>query len=171
MVSANLGAAAALAFTANGILIVLVQIPVARRLARRDPAGDPGRPLLAAVLLYSLSFVLLGLLAQSVVSLMVAIMVFTFAEVLFAPSVDAACLEEAGQLSAATVLGRRQLVAALGEAVGGGVGLALFVSMSRAGSSRAYWLILGLVGLLLMLPLLRRPNPLPVSPSAIHEGL
>jgi MFS family permease len=126
-------------YTINAVLIVVAQLGVTR-LAERLVGG---RQVITAVVAYSmftLAFAAIYLV-PGYLGAALGVVLFTLAEMMFVPTMDVLLLRLLGNQSRAIGYGLFSMGDAIGEAVGGGVGVAVYRWLSGGGHGREFWLI------------------------------
>jgi len=126
-------------YTLNALLIVAAQLSVTR-LAGRWTKDRPAIAAVAAYTTFTLSFITIYLV-PGYPGAVAAVVVFTLAEMMFVPTMDVLLLRLLGQESRAIGYGMFSIGNAMGEAVGGGVGVAVYRWLSGSGYGREFWLI------------------------------
>jgi MFS transporter, DHA1 family, multidrug resistance protein len=126
-------------YTLNALLIVVAQLGVTR-LAEWRTKGRPTITAVAAYTTFTLSFITIYLVPGYLGAVM-AVIVFTLAEMMFVPTMDVLLLGVLGQESRAIGYAMFSLGDALGEGVGGGVGVAFYRWLSSSGYGQGFWLI------------------------------
>jgi len=147
-------------FTANAILVVVLQIPVAAHTARRLSAGTPPvNFLLVGVVIFAVAFAVMAGAGGSIPGAMVAVAVFSLAETFFTPMVNTAFAEIPGDRPTVELFNLRQVAATAGEALGAFAGGALFLVAVEHHLRPWYWILLAGVGVAsaLLLAATRKP--------------
>jgi MFS family permease len=126
-------------YTLNALLIVVTQLGVTR-LAEWRTRDRPAIIAVVAYTMFTLSFITIYLVPGYLGAVM-AVIVFTLAEMMFVPTMDVLLLGVLGQESRAIGYAMFSLGDALGEGVGGGVGAALYRWLSSSGYGQGFWLI------------------------------
>jgi DHA1 family multidrug resistance protein-like MFS transporter len=133
-------------YTLNSLLIVVAQLSV----IRLTESWTKGRQVIIAVTAYAtftLSFSTIYLVPGYPGAVM-AVVVFTVAEMMFVPTMDVLLLRVLGEESRSIGYGMFSLSDAAGEAVGGGVGVTVYRWLSGSGYGHEFWMIMA--GLALM---------------------
>jgi MFS transporter, DHA1 family, multidrug resistance protein len=126
-------------YTLNALIIVAAQLAVTRQLGR----WHKERQTVIAVTAYTtfaLSF-LMVYLVPGYPGAVLGVIVFTFAEMMFVPTMDVFLLSLLGDHSRAVGYGLFSIGDALGEGVGGGVGVAVYRWLADSGHGSDFWLI------------------------------
>lgn len=127
---------AALYFSVNGILIILLQYPMAqlmRRLTQKSSAKF-NRLLVAGNLILSLSLVLFSIaIHTSGIVLMLAVILFTVSELIWGPLYDTLIEEVRGQVNAMVAFGMIGIFWGLAESGGASAGLYLMEKSKTMG--------------------------------------
>jgi MFS transporter, DHA1 family, multidrug resistance protein len=148
-VSSTLHAGGSLGFlyTLNALLIVVAQLGVTR-LAESWGRGRHDLVAVAAYATFALAFAVI-FLAPGYPGAVAGVVVFTVAEMLFVPTMDVLLLKILGQESRAIGYGVFSLGNAVGEGIGGGLGVAVYRwTASGGGHPGAFWLGAAVLGLL-----------------------
>jgi MFS family permease len=144
-------------FTANAILVVVLQIPVTAYTARKLAAGtSPLTFLLVGVAIFAAAFAVMGGGGAAVAGVFVAVAVFSLAETFFTPMVNTAFSEIPGDRPIVELFNLRQVAATTGESLGAFTGGALFLTAVEHQIRPLYWGALAMLGMLGVLPYLRR---------------
>ncbi|MCZ7413973.1 MULTISPECIES: MFS transporter [unclassified Streptomyces] len=129
-------------FTMSAVLIVLVQVPVSKGVARLLDRGlDLMTVLFTGLALFAAAFVVLALSGGDPVVLYAAVAVFTLGEILFAPTVDSA-FAAAGEASSSSFVATftgKQITLATGESIGALIGGSVFLAVRDSLSPALYW--------------------------------
>ncbi|ANP54938.1 MFS family permease [Streptomyces griseochromogenes] len=134
-------------FSLNAVLVVGLQIPVTAFMRRgMERGGHPLRYLLLGLLAFSCAYAVLGLGAHSLVAAFAAVVVFTFAETLFTPTVSTAFAELGGDRPVVELLSLRQVATAAGESAGSFAGGTFFLLASSHGGPGVFWFPLAAAG-------------------------
>jgi DHA1 family multidrug resistance protein-like MFS transporter len=135
-------------FSLNAVLVVVLQIPVTVYLKRGMERGEPPlRYLLLGLLVFSCSFAVLGLDSGSLTMAYTAIVIFSFAETLFTPTVNTAFVDLGGDRPVVEVFNLRQVATATGESLGSFAGGTFFLLATAHGVLAGYWFALAAIGL------------------------
>lgn len=126
-------------YTLNALLIVMAQLAVTR-LAERWSGGRPAITAVAAYTTFALSFFMIYLV-PGYLGALVGVIVFTAAEMMFVPTMDVLLLRLLGSQSRAVGYGLFSIGNALGESVGGGVGVAVYRWLATSGHGSEFWLV------------------------------
>jgi MFS family permease len=157
-------------FTANAILVVVLQIPVAAYTARRLSAGtSPFRFLLLGVAVFAAAFAVMGGAGGSIAGAMAAVGVFSLAETFFTPMVNTAFAEIPGDRPTVELFNLRQVAATAGEALGAFSGGALFLIAVEHQLRPLYWILLAVGGVLSVLLLAATRNPAQTARKAVTK--
>lgn len=126
-------------FTLNALLVVCLQLGVTR-LAER---WTKGRRLVTIVLAYGVFVVsfMTPYLLPGYVGAVIFVMLFTLGEMMFVPSADVVFVTLIGQRSRAVGYSLFAISTALGEAIGGGAGVATYRWLSDHGHGQEFWLM------------------------------
>ncbi|MYS92349.1 MULTISPECIES: MFS transporter [Streptomyces] len=136
-------------FTVNAVLVVALQIPVTVYMRRGMDRGEPAmRYLLMGLLAFSCAFAALGVNGGSLVVAFAAVVVFTFGETLFTPTVSTAFADFGGERPVVEVLNLRQVATAVGESAGSFVGGTFFLLAAAHGVQAGFWYALAATGVL-----------------------
>lgn len=139
-------------FTANAVLVVVAQIPVALFVRRRLENGTSPLALLVwGTAGFGLSFVVLGSAGALLAGTFAGVAVFSLAETLFTPMVNTAYSELPGERPLVELFNMRQVAATVGESAGAFAGGALFLFASQHAPGWAYWTALALVAAVVVL--------------------
>lgn len=128
----------------NGILVVLLQIPVGRWMNTALSGGREGYRLMLAFLLFGVSF-LINAFADTIGGYYVFVALFTLAEMLFIPTIDAFVSTAAHPELRITYFSVIGLSTALGEGIGVYTGLQFIHMWSLYGQLSYFWLSLALL--------------------------
>jgi DHA1 family multidrug resistance protein-like MFS transporter len=132
-------------YTLNALLIVVAQLGVTR-LAAWWTKDRQVSAAVAAYTTFTLSFITIYLV-PGYLGAVLAVVVFTLAEMMFVPTMDVLLLRLLGQESRAIGYGIFSISNAVGEGVGGGVGVAVYRWLSDGGDGGKFWLIAAALGL------------------------
>ena len=132
-------------YTLNALLIVVAQMSVTR-LTEWWTKDRQAITAVAAYTTFTLSFITIYLVPGYLGAVM-AVIVFTLAEMMFVPTMDVLLLRVLGQKSRAIGYAMFSLGDAAGEGVGGGVGVALYRLLAGSGYGQEFWLITAAVAL------------------------
>jgi DHA1 family multidrug resistance protein-like MFS transporter len=125
-------------YTLNALLIVGAQLTVSRA-AGRMGGGRAAHTMLFGYLTWALAFlVAFGVPGRT--GVIAFTIVFTLAEMLFVPSVDVLLLDLIGGRNRAVGYSILSISTALGEASGGGSGVATYRWLAERGAGRDFWL-------------------------------
>ncbi|OLR94788.1 MFS transporter [Actinokineospora bangkokensis] len=139
-------------FTANAVLVVVLQIPVTAYCSRKLGAGTPPVLfLLVGVGTFAAAFALMGATGAAVAGMLAAVAVFSLAETFFTPMVNTAFSVIPGDRPVVELFNLRQVAATAGESVGAFTGGALFLVAAEHGSRPVYWGALAVVGAVVVL--------------------
>ncbi len=151
-------------FTANAVLVVVVQIPVSAYAARRITAGtSPLALLLAGVGIFAAAFAVMAAGGAALPGVFFAVAVFSLAETFFTPMVNTAFSGIPGDRPVVEVFNLRQIAATAGESAGAFAGGALFAIAASHQAQPAYWAALSALGVLTV-ALYRRHSLQKVAP-------
>jgi MFS family permease len=163
-------------YTLNALFIVGAQVVVTHR-AERASRGRPAQVVVVAYGAFGLAFALLAIV-PGYLGAVAAVVVFTIGEMLFVPTMDVVLLGLLGGRSRAIGYGAFSLSNALGEAVGGGVGVATYRLLAAHGHERLFWFAVTVVALFSALLAYRmrmliaeRPEPVavPAGPAGRND--
>lgn len=144
-------------FTANAVLVVVAQIPVALYTKRRLEAGSaPLTFLVVGIVVFASSFAVLGVAGATVVGTFAAVTVFSLAETFFTPMVNTAFTAIPGDRPLVELFNMRQVAATVGESLGAFTGGALFLTAGQHGCAWLYWSLLAVIGITASVPYLWR---------------
>jgi DHA1 family multidrug resistance protein-like MFS transporter len=144
-------------FTANAVLVVVLQIPVSAYAARRITAGSsPLTLLLVGVGVFAAAFAVMTAGGAALPGVFAAVAVFSLAETLFTPMVNTAFSEIRGDRPVVEVFNLRQIAATVGESTGAFAGGALFGIATSYGVKSTYWAALAALGVLTVVAYRRR---------------
>jgi MFS family permease len=136
-----------LLYTLNALLIVATQLAVTR-LSETWSGGRPGTVAVAGYALFALAFAVIATV-PGYPGAVTGVVVFTCAEMLFVPTMDVLLLRLLGGQSRAIGYGVFSIANALGEGVGGGLGVTLYRwTAAGRGTPGLFWLAAAAVGLL-----------------------
>ena len=136
-------------FTLNAVLVVSLQVPVSRWIGRRLSAGEaPLKWLLVGVVIFGLSFAVVGTGGTTVLSAYLAIAILSVAETIFTPLVSTAFVEAGRGRPPVEILNLRQIAATIGESTGALIGGSLFLIAAGAQYQALFWWSLVVVALL-----------------------
>lgn len=134
-------------FTVNAIAVAALQVPVARQTRRGLNRSMPAlRYLLIGVAMYSAAYLIFGIAGSAVVGAFAGVAVFSLAETYFAPAVNIAYAEIAGERPVVEAFNMRQIAVSVGESLGSFCGGAIFLSAIAHGLRAEYWIILAIGG-------------------------
>ncbi|MCG3462478.1 MFS transporter [Xenorhabdus bovienii] len=136
-------------YTLNALLVVFLQLAV-MRLTAHWQIEKPILTVIAAYAIFSLAFISVYLVPGYFGAVMFVV-IFTFAEMMFMPSMDVLLLSIIGQGSRAVGYSILSISTALGETIGGGMGVAIYRGLADQGYSNSFWLLLALISLLFTL--------------------
>ncbi|HEY3606275.1 MAG TPA: MFS transporter [Pseudonocardiaceae bacterium] len=147
-VSTTLHATGALGwlYTINALFIVVAQLGVTWLTERLTG----GRQLIAAVTsyaLFALAFATI-FLVPGYLGAVLGVVIFTLAEMMFVPTMDVLLLRLLGSHSRAIGYGLFSMGDAIGEGVGGGLGVAVYRWLAGSGHGREFWLVAAALALL-----------------------
>ncbi len=138
-------------FTANAVLVVLVQIPVTALSAGRLEAGaQPVAFLLMGIAIFGAAFLSMAVAGALVAGTFAAIAIFSVAETFFTPFVATAFAELPGGRPVLEGFALLQVAMAIGEPLGAFSGGSLYSLAAGAGLGAAYWVVLGALALLVV---------------------
>jgi MFS family permease len=148
----------------NALAVILLQIPVSHYVLKKFPQQKPTYQLFASYLIFSLSFLVAGIYPSFAV-LALTIAIFTLAEMLLTPSVDAIVSLYAPPNLRTTYFSVMSISRALGESFGGYAGLHLLGFWSERQQHQYFWFSLALLVLIasVVLWLTVRNEPEPVQ--------
>jgi MFS family permease len=126
-------------YTLNALLVVFVQLGVTR-LAERLVRGGAASTVVLAYATFALAFAL-AYLIPGYAGAVVFVVVFTLAEMMFVPSVDVVLLDIIGPHNRAVGYSILSISTAIGEASGGGAGVAGYRWLADHGYGSQFWLI------------------------------
>jgi DHA1 family multidrug resistance protein-like MFS transporter len=156
-------------YTLNALLIVATQLGVTR-LAEWGSGGRPAVVAVAAYTMFGASFASI-LLVAGYPGAVLAVVLFTLAEMLFVPTMDVLLLGLLGQGSRAIGYAMFSIANALGEGVGGGVGVAVYRSASESGHGSWFWLAASAAAMVFALVTHRRREAItPARPVPRRAG-
>ncbi|WP_373428667.1 MFS transporter [Streptomyces sp. B1I3] len=136
-------------FTLNAVLVVALQIPVTLWMNRGlEHHAGPVRYLRIGLVVFAVAFALLGADSTGLITVFVALAVFSLAETVFTPTVSTAFAGLDGDRPIVEVFNLRQVATAGGESLGSFAGGTLFLLASAHGLLAWYWSALAAVGLL-----------------------
>jgi MFS family permease len=130
-------------YTLNAMLVVFLQLPVTH-LAGSWNSGRQMQTVRLAYLTFTLAFVV-PFLVPGYAGAATFVLLFTLAEMMFVPSVDVLLLALIGQESRAVGYSVLSISTALGESIGGGMGVAAYRWLTDHGHGDEFWL--GMAGL------------------------
>lgn len=130
-------------YTLNALLIVAVQLPVTRQL-ERAVKGRQSVSAVSAYVAFALSFLMIYLV-PGYPGAVLGVVLFTFAEMMFVPSMDVFLLSLIGGHSRAIGYGLFAIADALGEGVGGGIGVAVYRWLVGGGHQGVFWLTTAMI--------------------------
>lgn len=134
-------------FTANAVVVVVAQAFTTMLTTARLNRGISANRILAfGVLVFAVSFVVLGSGGSSVAMLFVGVVVFSLAETVFTPLVNTAFAAIPGDRPLVELFNLRQIAVTLGEATGSFAGGALFLSAEVHHLGTLYWILLAVLG-------------------------
>lgn len=147
----------------NGILVVLLQIPIGRLMDTTLSGKREGYRLMLAFILFGVSFSM-NAIVDSIGGYYVFVAIFTIAEMLFIPTIDAFVSTAANPDLRITYFSVIGLSTALGEGVGVYTGLQLIYIWSLYGKLSYFWLSLALLsGLALLLYVMLNRSPVHIK--------
>lgn len=133
-------------FALNAVLIILLQYPLAAGLSRR-PSGMRSESYMEVLalgfVLFGVSFVVLGAAGAALAGVYAAVVLFTLAEMLSTPLLDAAFAHLGHAGRHVLSFNARKLAQVVGEGVGGFSGIALQNFFVHHGGESSYWWLLG----------------------------
>lgn len=126
-------------YTLNALLIVAAQLAVTRLMGRW---GRERQAVIAVVAYatFAISFLAIYLIS-GYLGAVTGVIVFTLAEMMFVPTMDVFLLGLLGHHSRAVGYGIFSIGNALGEGVGGGVGVAVYRWLASSGDGSDFWLV------------------------------
>ncbi|WP_346827487.1 MFS transporter [Serratia inhibens] len=133
-------------YTLNALLVVFLQLAVTRLTAHWQ-VEKPILTVISAYAIFSLAFISVYL-APGYLGAVVFVVIFTIAEMMFMPSMDVLLLSIIGQGSRAVGYSILSISTALGETLGGGIGVATYRWLADQGYNNIFWLILALLSLM-----------------------
>jgi predicted MFS family arabinose efflux permease len=134
-------------FTANAILVILLQIPVSMFVSRRLREGEsPMRFLRTGAFLFAVTFAVMAAIGASPIGTFAVVCLFSFAETVFSPMINTVFSELSTGRSLISAFNIRMVASALGDAVGAFCGAALFLLFSDAHNTYQYWALLAVLG-------------------------
>jgi MFS transporter, DHA1 family, multidrug resistance protein len=146
-------------FTANGILVVVVQVPMTTYVTRRLVAGvAPVGFLVAGILTFAAAFMVMGITGTTVIGAFATVVVFSVAETLFTPMVNTAFSNIQGGRPTVELFNLRQVAVTAGESLGSFVGGALFLTALAYHVGSLYWVLPAAVGAVAALSYLMTRN-------------
>ncbi|MFF1828218.1 MFS transporter [Paenarthrobacter sp. NPDC058040] len=149
----------ALFYTLNGVLVVIVQIPVSYLVERRLQRGTSALSILVfGVCILGLSMPLFAARegVAGIVLVCLGVVLFTVGETIFTPILNVAYANTAEGRPVVESMNMRQLTSAVGEGVGAWAGLSVFVSLSGSQFGLVYWLGLLVLSALTLFALVPR---------------
>lgn len=137
-------------FTVNAVLIVTLQMLVAKGTShlQKERGFTTERLLLISYLFFAGSFVIVGAAGAWLLLLYVSVAVFTFGEMLFTPMSSTIASSMAKPGKRVLYFNALNVSQALGEGLGVYLGVAVLNWFITAGMAPLYWYLLGAVGLL-----------------------
>jgi MFS family permease len=125
-------------YTLNALLVVLLQLPVTN-LAQHWSNGRQLHIVQFSYATFTLSFIM-PLIIPGYMGAVVLVLLFTLAEMMFVPSVDVLLLSLIGKENRAVGYSVLSVSTAVGELVGGGMGVAIYRWMADHGYPNGFWL-------------------------------
>jgi DHA1 family multidrug resistance protein-like MFS transporter len=135
-------------FTANAVLVVVLQIPASAYTNRGLQNGIPPiRYLITGIGLFALAFGLLAVAADFVlVGTYLAVALFSLAETFFTPLVNTAYADVSAGLPTVEAFTMRQIAATAGESLGAFADATFFLEATERHVQPVYWLFVALIG-------------------------
>ncbi|UJB31524.1 MFS transporter [Chromobacterium sp. Beijing] len=133
-------------YTLNALLVIGLQLLVTH-LAHRWSGGKPLGIVRSSYATFALAFIMPFML-PGYIGALAFVLLFTFAEMMFAPSMDVLLLSLIGKESRAVAYSVLSISTALGESLGGGMGVAVYRWMADYGHAGQFWLALAGLSLL-----------------------
>lgn len=128
--------------TGNTLLIAALQVPVSKFAARAGIA-EGGVRIVVAYAVFALAFLVLGVRADSMIALSLFVVIYSAAEMLFVPTIDALFLDRVSANARAKGYALLSISTAIGEGFGSLVGLHLHPALHDA--PIGYWWFVGAV--------------------------
>lgn len=125
-------------YSLNALLIVAAQLTVTR-IAGRLGGGRSAHTMLISYLVWAVAF-LVAFGVSGYPGVILFTVIFTLAEMLFVPSIDVMLLDLIGSSNRAVGYSILSISTALGEATGGGAGVASYRWLVERGAGRGFWL-------------------------------
>ncbi|WP_255949821.1 MFS transporter [Streptomyces odontomachi] len=145
-------------FTANAVLVLVVQVPVSMLASRKLEKGlTPVWFLRAGIVIFASAFALMAGLGSALWGVYAAVAAFSVAETFFTPFTGVAFAEISADRPAVEAFNLLQLAMAVGEPLGSFSGGTLFSLSSHGGVEYLYWAALSLGGLLVVAVFRRDP--------------
>ena len=127
-------------YTVNALLVIGLQIPMTAWTLRWF-RGRPMSIVLAAYATFTAAFVLPSVV-PGYAGALTFVVVFTLAEMMFVPSVDVLLLDLIGSENRAVGYSVLSISTALGESIGGGIGVVSYRWLSEHGAGGSFWFAL-----------------------------
>jgi MFS transporter, DHA1 family, multidrug resistance protein len=155
-------------YTLNALMVIFLQLFITSIVEKYFPEGKENLRLLTAFLFFGASFIVAGVF-HSFTMLFVMIILFTIAEMIFTPSVDATVSKLCKPEFRVTYFSILGISTALGEGLGSFVGLRLVDIFLQYDVPNLFWMILASFAILtaFLSPLINRGKKL--KPMAIKE--
>lgn len=132
-------------YSLNAVLVVCFQLAVTS-FSERACRGNPMLTILLSYAVYMMAFVS-AYLVPGYPGMVVLVTLFTFAEMMFIPSVDVLLLGLIGKHNRAVAYSILAVSIAIGESLGGGAGVAAYRWLSLKGATDGLWLAIGALAL------------------------
>ncbi|MCD5363613.1 MULTISPECIES: MFS transporter [Chromobacterium] len=133
-------------YSLNALLVIGLQLLVTHY-AHRWSGGKPLGIVHSSYATFALAFIMPFIL-PGYIGALAFVLLFTFAEMMFAPSMDVLLLSLIGKESRAVGYSVLSISTALGESMGGGMGVAIYRWMANHGHASQFWLVLAGLSLL-----------------------
>lgn len=153
-------------YTINALLVVVAQVAVTR-MVERWSGGRQTVNAIAAYATFGLSFVC-AYLVPGYAGAVVFVVAFTVAEMMFYPTMDVLLLELVGTESRAIAYSIASISTAIGESLGGGVGVFGYQWLVDRGHGREFWLIAAAVAAVFALTTVRLRTTMK-SPTLVEQ--
>ncbi len=144
--SLDAGAELGLLFTANALLIIVLQVPLGHAF-ERITRGDADLLMALSFVTFGVAFLIGGAL-PGFIGLVALVVVFSTAEAMFVPSVDVSLLEKIDPTQRAAGYSVVSIATAVGETAGASAGLTVLAWMQGLHADRGFWLLAATVALM-----------------------
>ncbi|WP_186649111.1 MFS transporter [Fluviispira vulneris] len=134
-------------YVAMSVLIIAFQL-IITNLTHKIDKGDPTKNLYRSAIAFAISFILIYFNSINILFVIAIIITFSLAEILFGPSLEVFAIQVCGHENRNVWISLVTISTALGESLGGGLGIKIY---SLFGNYNTYWLYVAIYSFLVAL--------------------